>query len=208
MDTLTVCNLALSNIGQKKITQAQLDADAIPEAVQCNLHFTVDRDDVLSETNWDFAKTNLLMTLNDVVKQDTTGSVKIPDWKYYYNYPSNCMQVWLVYNEVTMDDRTNQDFEKLFVPDYSSYFIGTNIETAYCEYTHKVTDPNLWDSKFIKAFSWKLASSIAKALTGDDKVALNSATTYSTLISEAKRINAQENRKKPDRKSQYVESRA
>lgn len=207
MDTLTVCNMALSNLGQKKITQAQLDADLIPEAIQCNIHFDVDRDDVLSESNWDFAKVTELLVLNDIVKQDSTGTYKIPDWTYYYNYPSSCLKAWLVYNESTLDDRTAQDFEKIYVDDLSSYFIGSKLETAYIQYTKQITDPDKWNTKFVKAFSWKLASSIAKALTGDNKVQLNAGTTYKTFIDEAKRMNAQENRKQPDRHSSYQDAR-
>lgn len=208
MDTLTVCNMALSNIGQKKITQAQLDADIIPEAIQCNLHFAPDRDDVLAEINWAFAKVKEALVLNDVVKQDTTGSYRILDWQYYYNKPANCRKAWYVYNELTYDDKMRQDFEMLLVSDLSSYFIGSNLKDAWAEYTYQVNDPNQWDSKFIKAFSWKISSSIAKAITGDDKIALAAGQTYKMLIDEAKRINAQENKKQHERKSGYQDARA
>lgn len=207
MDTLVVCNLALVNIGMSPITQVQLTADTIPSAKYCNLYFDVDRDDVLEETNWSFAKVKRLLTKSDVIGPKSTDTVQIPDWTLYYDYPSNCMTMWYVYNEATIDDKANHDFEEIYDPDYSSYFIGSNLDTAFGEFTYKVTDPSKWDSKFIKAFSWKLASSIAPFLTADAGVAKDAASTYQGLIDEAKRINGQENRKKQDRKSSTQQAR-
>lgn len=202
MDTLSVCNLALAHLGQPTLSSSDLSAHVLPSSKACNLYFDPCRDDVYREFNWPFAKTKDTLVLSDVVDADS-----FPDWAYYYNYPSGTSNIWYVYNSATVNDRDNQDYEKIYVTSLDSYFIGSNLSDCYVEYTSTITDPAKWDSKFLLAFSYNLASRIAKWITGDEGLSEKMASYYYGHLSEAKRIASQEKRKKVDRNSAYQDSR-
>ena len=71
------------------------------------------------------------------------------------------------------------------------------MNVAYCEYTTNLTDTTFWDTKFVMAFSYRLAAAIAKTLTGDGSISKDLMLISNGYIAEAKRIAAHEKKKKP-----------
>ena len=194
---LGLYNLALQHLGMKKITSI---SGTDPSTVACNNFYETCLNDAYSEHAWPFATAQA--TVN-------ASSVTAPlGWTYCYDYPTeNCAKVWLVFNEATYDKPDEQDFNTFYDPTTGTRIIASNLEEAYIEYTHIVSDPTLWDTKFYLAMSYKLAASMAHALTGDAQKGLALMQLYNGIIHEAKRVGSSEQRKKPVFSSAYQNSR-
>jgi hypothetical protein len=196
---LEVTNLALKHLGQNSITQAQLTANTDPRAVNANVFWEPCRDEVLGEARWSFATSTLALS-----SIDTTDL----EWEYVYTYPTMCVgTVWNVYDEGTITNKEEQQFEVKYLPSQSNKCIYTNLADAYAEFTYKVTDPEIWSDKFAMAFSYRLASSMAVPLTGDADKGLKLMEIYNAILGEAKRLGSSEKRTKPNQDSNYVNAR-
>lgn len=199
MTQLQIVNLALGNLGMPAITQAQLTASVHPSAVAANLYWEPCRDEVLGEHNWSFATSTLGLSAIS-----TTDSV----WEYVYSYPTLAVgSVWAVYNDGTTEDRDEQEFEVKYYATTGVRAIYSNLDSAYAEFTYKVTDPEIWSTNFSLAFSYRLASSMALPLMGDASIGLKMMDIYNGMIQEAKRIGGREKVKKPNQPSSYIDAR-
>ncbi len=200
MTQLEIINLALVNIGNVPITQAQLTANTIPSAIAANLYWEPLRDEVLGEARWSFATTTLALsaldTIDDVV------------WTSVYSYPTLSVgTIWNVFNVDTVTDKEDQQFEIKYIPSLGVKGIFTDLEEAYGEYTYKVTDTEIWNDKFNIAFSYRLSASMCMYLTGDSDKANNLMMLYSGIVGEAKRLGFHEKKSKPYRDSGYINAR-
>lgn len=194
--TLQIWNLALNFLGMETLTTAALTN---PSAKTCNLFFEVCRDDVYSEFRAAFATVKEALVLVD----DT-----VIGWYHVYQYPTKSARVWNVFNEGTVEYKEEQEFEAVYLSAQNKRVICSNLESAYAEYTYKVADVTMFDSKFVLALSYKLATAIAPALLGSDsQKATEALNLYLAVISEAKRLNAQEKIKKPTFSSGTLDSR-
>lgn len=187
---LTICNMALGHLGEQALTQAQLTANTVPSAKACNTFFTPTILDLFREHKWPFADAQL--SLN-------ASSVDVTPWAAVYDYPTqNCAAVWSVYDESTADKKDEQDFEIKYDPTTGAKVICSNLEEALADYTHIVTDTSLWDSKFVFAASYRLASVMASTLGVDANKALGFFQLSSAMIGSAKRIGSVEQKKIPE----------
>lgn len=199
MTQLQIVNLALAHLGMLPISQVQLNANLHPSAVAANGFWEYCRDEVLGEVPWSFATTTLALSTVDVDDLQ---------YEYVYEYPTLCVgNIWSVFDEGSYQNKEEQEFEVKYVPSESDKCIFTDMQYAYAEFTYKVTDPEIWSDKFAMAFSYRLASSMALALSADPKKGLQLMDIYNLILSEAKRIGAIEKIKKPNRKSNYIDSR-
>ena len=192
---IDICNLSLYHLGMKPIAST---TDNNPSARACEAFFNLCVEDMYSEYKWPFATAKELMA-------ETTDEVI--GWDKVYAYPIRAARVWYIYNEATTDTKEEQEFECIFIPEYNKRVICTNLEEAYAEYTYKILDPSLFDPKFSMALSYRLASSIAVQLTGDDEKAKAMVEVYNGVLHEAKRLSFVEKRKKPTQNSGYQKSR-
>lgn len=197
MDQLGIYNLALRHLGLKKVASI---SGADPSATACTDFFEPCRDDVFREHQWAFANVQATMI---------TSAVDVPlGWDYAYVSPTtNCAAIWLVYNELTYDKKHEQEFEEMYDPASGTKIICTDLDDAYCEYTHVVSDISVWDNKFVMALSHRLAAEIAPFLTGDDAKAANQMTLYTTVLHEVKRLDATKKIKKPSQSCAAVDVR-
>lgn len=196
VSTLQIWNLALNFLGMETLTTSALTN---PSAKACNLFFETCRDDVYSEYRAAFATVKEALVLVD----DT-----VIGWDYVYQYPTKCARVWNVFNEGSVEYKEEQEFEVVYLSSQNKRVICSNLESAYAEYTYKVADVTMFDAKFVLALSYKLATAIAPALLGaDSQKATEALNLYLSVISEAKRLNAQEKIKKPTFSSGTVDSR-
>lgn len=207
MDQLTICNMALSRINQRKI--ADIDETSGTGAPNCKLFYDQVRKAALRSYNFSFSKA----TAELVVTVDTPLL-----WAYEYDKPDDCLRVRRVLPEC------GESLVPTFVGDEmiyaakpgSSYktpyeIIGdkicTNLEDAYCEYTVDVEDADLFDDLFVRLFYTTLARDICMPVTG--KLAL-----YKGLVEEvrmiqveARGISAKENHVPQDRSGDLVSAR-
>lgn len=190
-----LCNLALNHIGMQPIQDISDNNDS---AIACQTYWNPSRDDIFSEHKWGFASAQDVLVL---------VPNKVLGWCYIYAYPSNCARVWNVYNCQNVKEKEEQEFEAINIPSAGIKVICSNNCEAYADFTYIEEDPTLWDPKFGFAFSYRLAASIAKTLTGDDEIAKNMMTVYNGMLNEAKRVGFAEKKKKPNNESGYVKSR-
>lgn len=195
-----ICNIALANIGQGELTDVSTDTG--PEADACRKYYHIARKDVLREHQWAFANVQETLTSTSSVDSDD-----YPEWMYFYTYPSTALNIWCVFNEATIQEKWEQEFEKVYNPTLNHHIILTNQEDAFAEYTYNLTDVTIFDSKFVMAFTYRLAAMIAKSVVGDDNMANNMMMMSNYHISEAKRVGFAEKKKKIEVSSKYINAR-
>lgn len=196
---LQIINLALGHSGMTSITQAQLTANELPSAIAANLYWDVCQDEVLGEVPWSFATNTLALS-----------SLNVRDiiWSYCYSYPTVSVgSMWNVFNEATTVTKEEQEFEVKYISSLAVSAIYTNLQYAYGEFSYRVTDTTIWSTKFVMAFSYKLASSMTMSISGDVTKATALSDIYNNLIGEAKRIGNSEKRKVPNVSSSYQDGR-
>ena len=172
---LTVCNMALSIIGQPPIESI---TEVSEQARRCSQFYEHDRRLVLRRYPWPWATRRVALTqLEESPK----------DYRYAYRYPSDCVCVRQLY-------ATDEDGNLFPFPDFLQYRIASDDDGAvlYCnassvvaEYTADIQDNDLMDEQFREVLSWKLASSIASKLTSDARIASAATAEYERLYREA-----------------------
>jgi len=192
---IDICNMALTHLGMKSLTSITSND---PSAIACNQFFNSSRDDVLGESNWPFASVRETLTLTT---EDILG------WDYAYLYPVNAAAVWDVFDEATVDKKSEQEFEVKFVPSTNRRVVCSNLQYAYADYTFKVVDTSIYNPKFVMALSYRLAAAMAHTLVGSPEVGIQLMNVYNVMLSEAKRISGSEKKKKPNQESSYQNSR-
>lgn len=190
-----IVNRALAHLGMNPITNIQSNDQS---AIVANQFWEQCRDDVLSEHRWPFANVQIALAL---VSDEVEG------WEYVYGYPTKCARLFNVFNEGNVSTKDIQEFEVVYIATSNKRVVCTNIDEAIGEYTYKVSDTTVWDSKFITAFSYRLASEMAHTLIGDVDKGLKLMQVYNAFLSDAKRLSYQEKIKKPTRVSSAYDAR-
>jgi hypothetical protein len=194
---IDICNMALSHIAVKSITS--IDEQSEP-ARKCKLFYNPALDAYLRDHDWNFAGQNEALAL---IADET-----IHGWGYLYKYPSNCLFVRKIFDEST--DFTTKDselFDLVQSPDTNQKAIATDVATAYIRFTKRVTDANMFDPLFVEGFSYKLASLIAKPLTGNETLGEKMAIQAERIGNRAKVTNKTERRETLKKVSSYEDAR-
>lgn len=166
---VSICNQAISHTGISKL----IDDIAEPtvEARQCNFHYAIARDFVLSEHAWQFA--NEEVTLSDV------GSPP-PNWLYRYRYPTDCSTARkLVYCGNRTPSRPHPF--QIRHDDTGKKSIVTDLEEAVLIYTKRVTDVALYDQYFADLVAANLATRIAMPLTKNPEITTEMQRLYANM---------------------------
>lgn len=150
-----ICNLALNHIGAKSISSIDESSES---ARKCKLIYEPIRDAVLRGTSWNFAT---------AVEQLALLDEELPGWNYLYTEPVRCLKVRKIFNDSTLLDPRPIDHKLLLSPTTKTKSIATDLELAWCEFTYRVTDPNVYDPQFIEALSYRMAASLAQSLAGN-----------------------------------------
>ena len=150
---IEICNIALGKAGITE-TIANIDTEQSVEALWCKTNYGIARDSVLRDFPWRFAiKTVGLGALDE----------KHRDGRHVFLYPSDCLNVLSVLNGGVL----NFEIELIGSGDNMRKVIVTDSPLAHIKYIARVTDPNLFDSLFIVALSWYLASELALSVGGN-----------------------------------------
>jgi hypothetical protein len=175
---VSICNMALSHLGKYVITAL---TDDTQEARKCNLYYDFARDFVLRGFPWNFAEKRLALTLLSAV--EPTG------YDYAYTYPTDCVKARRLYNEVEGGEPIK--FVINVNDDLDTKYIYTDEADAILVYTARVEDPTLFDSSFVVALSFYLASLLAGPL-GREEMQMNMLKAYAAYISGSEANNASE----------------
>jgi hypothetical protein len=177
---VTICNYALSRLGQRAITSFN---DGSPSATHCSLIYGTTKDSVLRAHGWNFA--TKIVTLAEI--SDETS----PGWEYLYSVPSKCLRVLKVFDDNYVVNPKPSPFREILSPTTNVKAIATNVGPAYAEIIYQISE-EFFDPIFIEALSYNLAAVLAQPLTGNAKLGLDMLQFYRSKIDEARLINAGE----------------
>jgi hypothetical protein len=190
-----ICNTSLSHLGAYLINSL---SDASQEARQCSLLYDDARDKALRDFPWAFAE--------KVAPLGLLSSVSPTRHDYAYQYPSDCVNARLIYDETDSDDPI--PFRVVVKSDLSSKMIITDEAEAILIYTARVTDPNLFDPSFTSTLSWRLAADLAIPLTKNQTLADSMEKRYIAAIAAAQRSDTKESIKKEERFNTFLTARS
>lgn len=203
-----ICNLALSAMGTRSTISDISEGSA--EARQCALHYDAARDAVLAAAHWNFARKQVALALLKDATLATPDDVPQP-WLYEYAYPSDAIQAR--YMMSTIDTSAASSMFGVASPGVSQLtgspirflisldvddngndvkVILSNQEDAQLVYTKRVIDPNLFDSTFVQAFAYYLASKLVIALSGDKQLARDMFSVADRVTTQARVTNGNE----------------
>jgi hypothetical protein len=176
----------LAEISARRIVS--LD-EATNEARVCAVHYEQTRDEVLRAHPWNFATERA--TLSELSSAPAFG------WAHQFQLPSNFLRL------LQLNDA--EDDEGVRACEIEGGKLLTDEDSAQIRYTARITDESKYDNLFIEAFAAKLASKIARPITGGSNDGMALLQRYeSVILPRAKRIDANEN--KPRQRVNYLES--
>lgn len=212
---LAVANMALMLLGQHAITSF---VDGSVQALAVNTFYANDRDEVLRKASWKFA--SVISSLTQLPNEAIVG------WAYIYAFPTDAVTIrkvfyqdssyldypyfWNWYQNTPPPLITNpmpQEFRVIYQEDIDALVLACNFNPAYVEYTARIDDPSVYDAMFIKCLAYKLASDIAVVLNSDKEVTERMNQKYEMFISEAARVNGNEDQVPNREQSSYLDAR-
>lgn len=172
---LTVCNMALTIIGEPTIESI---SDVSEQARRCSQCYETDRKIVLRRYPWPWATRRVNLVRLNVTPQD---------YAYAYRYPSDsvCLRKLYAANEDGKLYPLPDFLEYKIVGDSEGWVLYTNAESAVAEYTADIQDNELMDEQFREVLAWKLAASVAARLSKEPKITQMATAEYERLYSEA-----------------------
>src|SRR5688572_268482 len=132
-------------------------------------------------------------------------------WLYKYAYPSNCLAVRSIVPPGVKKPRHDQRIPYEVANEQGSQgdviVIYTNQPNAELIYSHRVTDPTLFDPIFVSALGFLLASEIALPLTVKETIAEKMLNFYIRVSSRAAAVNMNEAEEGVDPEPEAIEYR-
>lgn len=196
---VSICNLALSNIGKDNI---QSLSDAGAEARACNQFYDHTRNTLLQSYPWRFA--GLTKSLGQIT------NTRVGRWGYAYARPSDCLKVRAVRGSFEDADAAAwlDETEEPSAPyELEGDVIFSDLSPAFLRYTSRLTDPTKFSPMFVDALSWHLSARLAMPMTRDLKQR-NAAVEMARLVSaQAEMADANEVRSNSDHTSEMVTGR-
>jgi len=153
MTETDVSNLALMRMGVSQ-SLTNMRTDTTREALSLQLIFDAERDYVLRDFAWGFAKKYVAPTL--------VGAAPNSDWAYAHRTPADSLFVRRIVPATGQIDPDPPPFS--IGQDVTGGLIYSNVAAPTIEYTYKVTDTTQWDPEFISMFAWRLAGVLALSL--------------------------------------------
>lgn len=173
---VSICNLALSTY----LGKARINAITEPSssAQQCELHYDMVRQELLSEWPWSFAIRRQALATMGVNDQE--------EWLVKYVMPANALRInWV--NEPYAAKQAILDREVYDTPrKVENGFIYADLEAAQAEFVLDVDDPTVYPPKFVQAFAALLASRMAIPLTETAQKMQAAMDAYALYLDEAK----------------------
>lgn len=194
---VSICNLALSNIGKDNIA-ALTDAGA--EARACSQFYEHTRDTMLQAYPWRFA--GVTQSLAEITNP------KLGQWSKAYSRPSDCLKVRWVRPAYSEDEPALTAQDEIQIPfELEGKSIYCNLSPAFLRYTARLVDPSLFPPLFIDALAWHLAVRLAMPLTRDPKLRADAWQVATQMTGQAQMMDANEQRETSDHVSELVVGR-
>lgn len=190
-----ICNMALGLVGVSQ-TITSLD-ESSNEARQCKRFFAPDRDVVLRDFPWPFAKRYESLGLIAENPND--------EWGYSYRYPSDCLRAIAIVTG-TRNDPNPPAFT--LANDNTGILIYTDQKDAVLRYTYRYTNTDFLDPSFTLSLAWLIGSHVGIPLARSPKLVDRALKNYTAriLLTQAIGLNEEQADKEPE--SEIIRSRA
>ena len=174
---VNIINSALSCIGERPISSDAVDTSE--RAKVANRRYDEVLHSLLRSHPWNFATKRF----------KTTSQKAAPAFGFDYAYalPDGCLRVLGTDNESYVWQIEAEDTEAgalVLLTDRSDF--------PSVQYIYEVTDPTKFDSIFVQAFIYRLASDLAQDLTGRTEMGMKMQKQFMGVLAEARSINASE----------------
>lgn len=169
---VSICNSALAKVGQSPIQSLSQDTRA---AQLLNGIFDQIQDEFLAQHPWNFAIKREQITAN--------ASVPVYEFDYTFDLPSDCLRV--------LDQEADDvDLEPKWVVEGRT--ILANDPTLNIRFIYRNVDFSAWNPAAAEAFAWRLAVSVAYALTQSSDREKACMQQYQAALSLARSVDASE----------------
>lgn len=177
-----VCNLALSEIGARRIVS--IESDTTPEANSCRLHFDHAANTLLRRHHWNFAITR--KTLSRLADDPAS------EWTSAWQIPGDCVRF------IRVVGRDPENPIRDYAIEGSSLLVHGDeaVKIVYISNDVPVTG---WDDLFIDAMKYLLASQIASDITQSPQLAESALAKFNNLalpaatLADAREVRSNEN---------------
>jgi hypothetical protein len=163
-----IANRAITFIGGTTITALTDDTN---EGRAINRLYEQTRDQLLRDHPWNFAIKRISISANTVSP--------IYEYTNAFDWPSDCLRI--------IDVDTSEEWAV-----EGRQIVSDAAAPLQIVYVHQVTDPNLFDAKFIEAYSLRLAADIAYEITASMSVANIAEQKFAAMLKEGRLVDAQE----------------
>jgi hypothetical protein len=181
-----VANMALGLCGARSVIASF--AESNPESAQAAIWYDRDRLWLLRAHRWNFAREQGPLTLIATAPGiDGEPFTNLPwpfmPWSYSYAMPSDCVQFRSIIPSYNMQPIQTMPLSSPQppVPFVVSSTLNTSAQIVKAIFTNQVqaigiwtrdiVNPDLWDSQFMEAMSYRLAASLTIPLSGDKALA-------------------------------------
>ena len=192
---VTICNLALSHIGDSATISSIDPPDGTAQAEACSRLYPLALSTALDMHNWAFATRRV-----DLPKM-AEGSVEKGPWRNAFALPSDCKRL-IDLRETGMDafvfHPPKAEWE--VVGDSTGLIVLTNCESVTARYVCSDPKPSQFTGLFTDALAWLLGSYLAgETIRGDSasQYVTNCMKMYQTLLLTAQRQDARQTERKP-----------
>ena len=176
--TTDIANLALSNIGARRLTA--LDTDTSEEAKSARLHFTHQRDTLLRRHPWSFATRRAACTV---------AATPASEWDAAWTLPADCVRLLRIVGESPANPERDFAIEGRLIL-ANGHDATATLPIVYISNAAAVTE---WDPLFCDALSWLLAARIAQDVAHDPALVESCLQKYQRLaLPDAAKADARE----------------
>lgn len=166
IDEISLCNLALSNIGEKPITSLD-PPDGSAQSLLCSQYYQIALDTLLEAADWSFARRRVELVEAPANERDDI-------WAYAYSLPTDFLGVATILQSGVTESTilTNPDVLPVFElarDIQGNQILYTNEQSAILSYSARVADTTKFTRSFSIAFGWHLASMLAGPLVRGEK---------------------------------------
>ncbi len=171
----SICNMALSDIGAKRINDFVTDTST--PAIQCRLHYEPTRDALLRSHWWRFA------TDRKKLSQDTTDPVF--EWDNQFDLPTDFLRMKSPY-----ENRFSNENIHSYALEGDKFL--TNDSTVQIRYIKRVTDPTEFDPLFVQVLAKQLALQLTSLPGATPKIRERLTAELDQLMPAVKAMDSQE----------------
>ena len=158
---ITICNLALSHLGDTKGISSFTDRTNAARA--CQLWYDQVRDEVLRDFAWPFAKRTAALALV------ATDPGTLGEWAYSYRAPADVLTISRIVPYTGMRVASPSNLVRFHTgADDAGGLLYLDLPNAVVEYTVRVTDVTRFPPDFVAALALKLAAAIAPSVMAGD----------------------------------------